>query len=253
MADGINWNILSSAPNPGEMLLQGYSSGQQAAAQRQRMSLLDRQAEREESQYQAWLEKQRRQRELGETYSTDPTKARTDALAAGEFDLLEQFGKLDNQARDLAAKNAADIAGVGFSLKQKPYEERRALLNNPGTVSYLTQRGFTEEQIAGFDPTDANLDGVISQGQTLAQQIEQFNKTREFGQKGEDIAADNARAELQLEEARRHNQEMERIGGVNAGANVTRANKVGAGKSGGARPVASYTDEELLAMAKGLK
>lgn len=206
----INWGIINNTPNIFAMGLEGYQAGQQAGQQRQRQALVERQAQREEDQYQAGLAATARRREALATYATDPNAGRQQALQAGDFDLVEQITKLDTSQRELAAKNNADVAAFAANLKATPVAERKTVLADPRNIEFLSTRGFKPEQIAGFDPTDAALDSVIAQGMKVSEILGQQNADRDFGLRKSDTEHDNNLADQQFGETRRHNQVGER-------------------------------------------
>lgn len=172
-------------------------------------------------------------------YATNPGAAQKTAMESGDPELIDAVSKLSAQDRALKAQQTDEVSAVAYALRNSPYEARKPALEQLGP--YLSQRGFTPEQIANFDPTDANLDTVIAQGATLKELLANAREDR------------TAQSEQRrLDEQARHNREMERIGMTNAGANVTRANKVGTGGSG-KKDLSSMSTAELVAIAKGLK
>lgn len=176
-----------------------------------------------------------RSRLLGQ-YGTDPTAARTGALATGDAELINQISTMDANQRAVAAKNADDLASVGFALKNLPIDQRKATLQSPQMTEFLASKGFKPEMIAAFDPTDANLDGIIAQGTSLKDMLAQAREDRTV--KFQD---------RQQTETERANRERENIGRTNAGANAARANKPSATST--KRQAHEMTDAELLALA----
>ena len=63
---------------------------------------------------------------------------------------------LTGEARTRAAQQADLLASLGAGLKAYDYGERRAILAHMAPV--LVARGLAPQAVAGFDPTDANLD-----------------------------------------------------------------------------------------------
>lgn len=220
----INWGLIANTPNVFEVGLQGFQAGQQANAQRQRQALIQKQADREEAQYQAGLDAAARRKTALATYATDPSAGRKQALEAGDFDLVDQINKLDASQRELVAKNNADVAAFAATLKNTPLEARKTMLTNPRNVEFLTQRGFTPEQIAGFDPTDQALDSVIAQGMKVGEILAQQNADRDFGLRKTDTEADNARADAQFAETKRSNRVNEGYAGARIGMEGQRLN-----------------------------
>lgn len=169
--------------------------------------------------------------------ATDLKGATQDAYSSGDPDLINAVSKLSADQRALKAQQTDEVSAVAYALRQSPYEARKQAL--PTLAPYLTERGFTPEQIAGFDPTDTNLDTVIAQGASLKELLANAREDRQD--------RENQRRQDELD---RHNREMEKIGFQNAGANVTRANKVG---SGGKSSVSSMSTEQLVAALRGAK
>lgn len=160
-----------------------------------------------------------RKRVLG-GYTADPAAARTEALSSGDTELYNQVAKMDDNQRAVAAQHAEDIASVGYALKQIPPSKRKGIIASPQMVQFLQDKGFKPDQIASFDPTDENLNAIISQGSSLKELIAQ---TKAEG--------DAAFERDKFGETIRHNKATEGVAATNAGANVTRANKVGSGRS----------------------
>lgn len=213
----INWGLIANTPNVFEVGLQGFQAGQQARAQQQRQALVQKQADREEEQYQAGLAATARRRAALSAYATDPNAGRKQALNAGDFELVDQINKLDASQREIVAKNNADVAAFAATLKRTPLEARKSMLTDPRNVEFLTQRGFTPEQIAGFDPTDQALDSVIAQGMKVGEILAQQNADRDFGLRKTDTEADNTRADQQFAETKRSNRVNEGYAGARVG------------------------------------
>lgn len=173
----------------------------------------------------------------------DPEKRLAAATETGDPATIEAVMKLDKGVREQKKEATDALGGFAFGLRTKvPYDQRKALIQQ--NIAGLQAAGFTPEQIASFDPTDANLDGVVSQMQTLDQAF-----------KFADQQADNERAKAEADERARHNLEMEGVAGRNAassaaraGAAVTNANRPRP-NSGGAlaasRPTRTYSASEV--------
>ena len=131
----------------------------------------------------------------------DIAGAKSAAASSGDADTFKFIAEMDKDQRETAKMHAEKLGAIGFSLKQRHYEERRALM--PQIAQALAHEGFSPEQIAAFDPTDQNLDVAISQAMGLKDQIEWADKQ-----------ADNRRADAQLSETQRHNKATE---GISAG------------------------------------
>lgn len=138
-------------------------------------------------------------------YATDPAGAAKAAAQTGDVELMGQIQRMDEAQRQVAEQNAADIATVGYALKQQPPEARKAVIQSPQMQQWLLSKGFTQEQIASFDPTDQALDAIIAQGTTLKDMLsqkrleqqdeferERFEETKRHNKATEGVAAQNA-------------------------------------------------------------
>lgn len=111
-----------------------------------------------------------RRAQISQQYATDPQGARTAAIGAGDFDLAGELGKLDEQGRAKAKENAERMAVIGLTLKKSPYEARKPAIQQLSSV--LQASGFSPEQIAGFDPTDEAIDGLVASSMDLKTALE---------------------------------------------------------------------------------
>lgn len=172
-----------------------------------------------------------RKRVLG-GYGSDPDAARKDAMGSGDTQLIGQIQQMDAQQRQVAAQNADELGAVALALKQQPPEARKAALQNPQLSQWLTSKGFKPEQIAGFDPSDANLDALIAQGSTLKDLLAQYKDERATAFEGK-----------KFDETVRHNKATEGVAVTNAESKRITANKPrAAGKT--AKP-GSYSASEV--------
>lgn len=128
----------------------------------------------------------------------DVEGAQRTAIAAGDFDLAKEISGLDATKRKAAKENAEEIGGFAQAIANVPYEQRKAILQQAAPI--LQQKGFTPEQIAGFDPTDEALRGLVASAMDLKTALDEQDRGR-----------DNARADAQLEETRRSNRTREGI------------------------------------------
>lgn len=220
----INWNLLS-APNPLAYALDGYQSGQQAAAAREKAALVKRSEDREEAQYQAGVAKEAKRRSIAAKYATDPTGARADAVAEGITDLPQAWSaeeklKLDEVSR----KVDGGASAAGWLLKTMPgappEQRKAAALQN---ASSLARYGITPDDIEKTDFSDQGLNAAFQLAQGWKGQVDQATKEREA-----------ALAQQKADEDARHNRAMEANGATNAAANSLRAKKSGGKAKGGA-------------------
>lgn len=110
------------------------------------------------------LETRERQRTAGAMYGKSPEKAVDYARGQGDFELASQLDEMFANATEAevaeATKRYGTLAGVAAPLREVPYQARRTMIMQQAPM--LMQLGMTQEQIAAFDPTDANIDMVLS-------------------------------------------------------------------------------------------
>lgn len=138
----------------------------QTAASMQQQHLLRR---------KALIEQQERERRtaLGELYTRDSEGAREEAVAAGDFDLAEQFSKLDEAQQKRSADFWGKAGALAFKLKQSPTPEARTALWQQARP-LLEQMGAPAEMLDRFDPlNDTQLDAAIATSQKLSDLIAQ--------------------------------------------------------------------------------
>ncbi len=82
------------------------------------------------------------------------------ASAPAHRPIGEQISGLNPAQRLAAARQAEQLAAVGVGLKSVPYGERRAVLGHLGPA--LARGGVDPAAMAGFDPTDDNLDDQVA-------------------------------------------------------------------------------------------
>ena len=144
----------------------------QTAASMQQQHLLRR---------KALIEQQERERRtaLGELYTQDPAGAREEAVAAGDFDLAEQFGKLDEAQQKRSADFWGKAGALAFKLKQSPTSEARTALWQQARP-LLEQMGAPAEMLDRIDPlNDTQLDAAIATSQKIGDLIAQ-SQPKEF-------------------------------------------------------------------------
>lgn len=216
--DGINWNGLSRIQNPFANFAEGLQYGSDMRRQTERDNLFREKQEFEigQAKRQQALQDQERARKanVGAAVAKgDYAGART--AAEGDFDLLGEIGKLDETQRKAARERAEDLGGFAAALMQQPYEARKGILAQAQET--LASYGFTPEQLAGFDPTDAALQAQVVSAMDLKTALEEGNRQR-----------DDARAQQQFEETKRSNLASEKARqqqlGISAGQlNVSRS------------------------------
>lgn len=124
----------------------------------------------------------------------DPTARRTAAMGTGDPQIIEAVMKLDDTQRAAAKESAEAVGSVAYGLRTAvPYEQRKARIAEIAPA--LEASGWAPEKIAAFDPTDQNLDMVISQAQSVDKLIAQKQAEDKAKAEAADRAADNARAD----------------------------------------------------------
>lgn len=118
-------------------------------------------------------EDRRRQQGLANTqakvgnalFEGDRETARSLATQSGMPEVQSQYqeaiAQMDEQQRAEALGRAQAFAGIGASLLQQPYERRVAALSNPQVQQQLSAYGIDPRELAGFDPTDENIQAVL--------------------------------------------------------------------------------------------
>lgn len=95
--------------------------------------------------------------------------AREEALGSGDSEFLAQIDKLDEQQKVALHERETAIAGIGYTLKPLPYEQRKQKL---AAMAAQPPAGVKAEDLTGFDPTDDNINSRVSQSLGIAKMIE---------------------------------------------------------------------------------
>jgi hypothetical protein len=110
--------------------------------------------------------------------SGDVAGAQRTALEAGDFDAYKQIAALsDDQRKAVSAKYAA-AAPVALTAAQYPLAVRRNIIM--AAAPQLKAAGWSDEEIASFDPNDANIQGLVASQQTVDQINQQLDRDRKF-------------------------------------------------------------------------
>ena len=234
--DGINWSGLSQSRNVFADLAQGLRYGSdlrkerqkadQEAARTRALNLFSTDPRGAETALMSagdieTAELLRKRREFEEASKRranaaelvgkgDYRGAQQAALSGGDFDMAKSIAGLDIDQRKAARERAQDLGGFALGIKGLPYDQRRSVIQQAASI--LQQQGFTEEQIAGFDPTDANLQALAAQAMDLKTALEEADRQ-----------ADNARADRQADETQRHNRASEATAAQNASTSASNA------------------------------
>lgn len=91
---------------------------------------------------------------------------------AGAREFLTSWDALNDAQREIATQRFTAAIPVLVQALSVPYEQRRALIQ--GQTADLTANGWSAEEIASFDPTDANVQLLVRRGLPIAQQRDFF-------------------------------------------------------------------------------
>lgn len=165
---------------------------------------------------------------LRKLYTLDPTAA---------FAIQSHIHDADKQALEAIQLRGTTMARIAGGLKSLPINQRAAALQQ--AAPELQAVGYTPQQLAQTDLSDAGLDKYFATGKTMEQII------------AEDKAkADDARQAAQDAETARHNRSTEGTAAGNLKVNQSRvglANTLANRKT----PVGGMSTADLLALAGG--
>lgn len=119
------------------------------------------------------------------------------------------------------------LGQVAYSVRQYPYEQRKAVI--AGLKPQLLTMGMQDADIDTFDPSDANIDGMLGTVLDLDKQIE-------LSLKQQNTQSMIDYRDASLDERGRHNRTMEGYTGARVGLAQQREGRVAANagrKSGG--------------------
>ncbi len=195
----INWNLLGGGVDTGTQVQQGFATGMALVKQIQTKNALraylanpddagaynalafyDPQAaasiqQRQLLQRKIALDEQDRARtaQIGTLLASgDSATAKRAALGAGDLELVKQIDSLDDATRKREHDRYQNAAPFAYdALQIKDPAQRKAYIES--VKPQLVAGGWTEDQIDGFDPTDANLGGIVRAAQTLAERMGQ--------------------------------------------------------------------------------
>lgn len=161
----VRWNALMGLQNPGMQFQAGAELGRQRQMEEEQLRFRQEQMEQQRADRQASV------RAGKHVAAGDMAGARTQAAASGNLDLVGAISRLSAEQRAQVAEQAQVLAPIYHGLRQMPYEHRRAQLQR--VAPQLAARGIPPEMIAGYDPTDQNLDNDMRLGMTLEQAMQQ--------------------------------------------------------------------------------
>lgn len=100
------------------------------------------------------------------------------ALEGGDIDVYKAIKGLEDDHRTLIKNKLAAAAPIAFQAAQVPYDQRRQLI--AAATPALTNAGWSPEEIEAFDPTDQNINGLVSSVQSLGDALKQHDDNRKF-------------------------------------------------------------------------
>lgn len=104
------------------------------------------------------------------SYFVNPDRkaAKQQALESGDIDIAKQIDALGEDERKAAAGKYKAATPVAYqALKLKDPAQRQAYIQS--VKPELVANGWSEQDIDGFDPSDANLNAILTTGMTLEQ------------------------------------------------------------------------------------
>jgi hypothetical protein len=100
----------------------------------------------------------------------DLAGAKREAATSGDFDLFDSLGKMDESQRKTVKERAGTLASVALAAKSRPYAARKAFIAQSAPT--LKALGYTDEQLAQFDPTDDAIDAVAAEASDVDKAID---------------------------------------------------------------------------------
>jgi len=101
--------------------------------------------------------------------SGDISGAKAAAASSGDFDLVNTLNKMGEDERKQTTDRYTGTAPIAYQAAKLPYEQRRAFIQS--ATPELKALGWTDGQLAGFDPTDANLAAIVGTGSKLSELV----------------------------------------------------------------------------------
>lgn len=190
----INWAGLVNRTNPFAEFSEGMTRGANIRQEQERTNLFaQKQAfEVEEANRKRMAEEaaMARQQRVGAAIGKgDYGAARTEA--GGDLETLKAIGELDEQQRKLVQERNGVLAAYLTQLEGQPPEAAKAQIMQDAAA--LMELGFSQEQIAGFQPTPQNLAMMKARALGLEKMLAEQNSLRD-DKRAEATAAETARA-----------------------------------------------------------
>lgn len=124
----------------------------------------------------------------GKAAGGDLTGARRDAAASGDVDALALVDKLDTSQREAVKRRIDAAAPLAFEAQKVPYDQRRAFINSH--MDQLAANGWSREEVAALDPTDANLSAFVTSSIGVKEQLDRADKAAELADKAAERRSD---------------------------------------------------------------
>jgi hypothetical protein len=141
--------------------LAAFGLGQQQAMQRRLFERQERDLERKETT---------RANISMRVGQGDYQAAQQAAIEGGEFDLAGNLGKLDEGQRKQALTEAQIMGRAAAQLKAIPADQRPAAFLQLQPL--LKQAGFSDQELAAADLSDAGLDGYSAYGKSIQEVLD---------------------------------------------------------------------------------
>lgn len=124
------------------------------------------------------LQDDARNREVGAAFVADPRKAAELAAQGGDIasatQLQDWAARADEREREAALGRIRVMGPILYRAGTMPYEQRRPYIQSQ--LGLLAGAGLTQEQVAGFDPTDENIRGVTDTGLGLERALGSYSQ-----------------------------------------------------------------------------
>lgn len=105
--------------------------------------------------------------------------------------LVPRIGEMQDQDRKRLSFEADTLAAAAFAARQKPYAERRGVIDN--FRRQLTEAGFSQTEIDEFDPSDEALGAAITHSLGIKAAMSQQLDQQKFAWQQQDDRIDNGR------------------------------------------------------------
>jgi hypothetical protein len=221
----INWGGLVQRTNPFGEFADGMARGQDMRRQKERDNLFaQKQAfEMEESQRSRQKEEAAAARQAGVGSAIgkgDYAGARE--AAGGDLAMLKQIGELDEQQRKVVQERNGTLVAYLSQLPPDPNAAKAMIMQDAPALKEL---GFTDEQIAGFQPTPQNIALMKAKALGLEGMLKDADRVR-----------DDKRASEKDAEMSQYREDMLGLAGRRVGVSERREGRVASGGGRGGAP-----------------